>query len=66
MEPSVELAWFGVSTVRLNVGGTVVFLDAFLGRVSAALSNGLGTADVDGADAVLIGHSPLRPPIPRR
>jgi L-ascorbate metabolism protein UlaG (beta-lactamase superfamily) len=53
----VELAWFGVSTFRLRVGSTVVFLDAYLDRVPAAPPTGLSTMDVDEADAVLIGHS---------
>jgi L-ascorbate metabolism protein UlaG (beta-lactamase superfamily) len=57
MDLPVELAWFGVSTFRLRIGGTVVFLDAYLDRVSAAPPNGLGTADVDEAQAILIGHS---------
>ena len=57
MDAAVELAWFGVSTFRLRIGGTVVFLDAYLDRVSAAPPNGLGTADVDEAHAILIGHS---------
>jgi len=57
MDGAVELAWFGVSTFRLRIGGTVVFLDAYLDRVSAAPPNGLGTADVDEAHAILIGHS---------
>jgi L-ascorbate metabolism protein UlaG (beta-lactamase superfamily) len=53
----VELAWFGVSTFRLRVDEVVLFLDAYLDRVNAAPPNGLGTADVDRADAILIGHS---------
>src|SRR5215471_1397202 len=57
MERPVELAWFGVSTFRLRIGGMVLFLDAYLDRVSAAPPNGLGTADVTRADAILIGHS---------
>jgi L-ascorbate metabolism protein UlaG (beta-lactamase superfamily) len=53
----MELAWFGVSTFRLRIGPVTVFLDAYLDRVSAAPPNGLGTADVTEADAILIGHS---------
>jgi len=54
---AVELAWFGVATFRLRVDEVVLFLDAYLDRVSAAPWNGLGTADVDRASAILIGHS---------
>jgi L-ascorbate metabolism protein UlaG (beta-lactamase superfamily) len=53
----MELAWYGVSTFRVTIGDLVLFLDAYLDRVSAAPPNGLGTADVARADAILIGHS---------
>jgi L-ascorbate metabolism protein UlaG (beta-lactamase superfamily) len=53
----MELAWFGVATFRLRVGPVTLFLDAYLDRVSTAPPNGLGTADVTEADAILIGHS---------
>ena len=53
----MELAWFGVATFRVRVGAVTLFLDAYLDRVSAAPPNGLGTADVIEADAILIGHS---------
>ena len=53
----VELEWFGVSTFRLRVGDTVIFLDAYLDRVAAAAPVGLASGEVTGADAVLVGHS---------
>jgi L-ascorbate metabolism protein UlaG (beta-lactamase superfamily) len=53
----VELEWFGVSTFRLRVGETVIFLDAYLDRVAAAAPVGLASREVTAADAVLIGHS---------
>jgi L-ascorbate metabolism protein UlaG (beta-lactamase superfamily) len=56
-EVPVELEWFGVSTFRLRVGGTVIFLDAYLDRVAAAPPVGLASREVTAADAVLIGHS---------
>ncbi|HMG64747.1 MAG TPA: MBL fold metallo-hydrolase [Streptosporangiaceae bacterium] len=53
----VELEWFGVSTFRLRVGETVIFLDAYLERVPAAAPVGLASREVTAADAVLVGHS---------
>jgi L-ascorbate metabolism protein UlaG (beta-lactamase superfamily) len=53
----VELEWFGVSTFRLRAGRTVIFLDAYLDRVPAAVPVGLASRDVTAADAVLVGHS---------
>jgi L-ascorbate metabolism protein UlaG (beta-lactamase superfamily) len=53
----ITLAWFGVSTFRLTIGDTVVFLDAYLDRVSTAPDVGLRSADVDRCDFVLVGHS---------
>jgi L-ascorbate metabolism protein UlaG (beta-lactamase superfamily) len=53
----VELEWFGVSTFRLRVGDTVLFLDAYLDRVPDAPPVGLASRDVTDADAVLVGHS---------
>lgn len=53
----VTLEWLGVSTYRLTVGDTVLFLDAYIDRVPAAPPVGITTADVDRADFVLIGHS---------
>lgn len=53
----VTLSWFGVSTFRLQVDDTVVFLDAYLDRVPAAPPVGLTTAQVERADYVLVGHA---------
>jgi L-ascorbate metabolism protein UlaG (beta-lactamase superfamily) len=53
----VELEWYGVSTFRLRVGDTVVFLDAYLDRVPAAPPVGLTSREVTAADAILVGHS---------
>jgi L-ascorbate metabolism protein UlaG (beta-lactamase superfamily) len=53
----MNLTWYGVSTFELQVGGVVLFLDAYLDRVSAAPPNGLSSADVTTADSILIGHS---------
>ncbi len=53
----VVLDWLGVSTFRLAVGDTTIFLDAYIDRVPAAPPIGMTTADVRRADYVLIGHS---------
>jgi L-ascorbate metabolism protein UlaG (beta-lactamase superfamily) len=53
----VELEWFGVSTFRLRVGDTVIFLDAYLDRVPSAPPVGLTSSEVTAADFVLVGHS---------
>ena len=57
MTSTAELAWFGCSTFRLAIGDVVVFLDAYLDRVSTAAPVGLTTDQVDRADWILIGHS---------
>jgi L-ascorbate metabolism protein UlaG (beta-lactamase superfamily) len=53
----VSLAWYGVSTFRLEVDGTVLFLDAYMDRVAAAPPVGLSAAQVQRADYVLVGHA---------
>lgn len=53
----VRLDWLGVATYRLTVGDTVLFLDAYMDRVPGAPPVGMGTADVERADWVLVGHS---------
>jgi L-ascorbate metabolism protein UlaG (beta-lactamase superfamily) len=53
----VALDWLGCATFRLTVGDTVVFLDAYIERVASAPPVGLRLADIDRADAILIGHS---------
>lgn len=54
---AVTLDWLGVSTYRLTVDDTVIFLDAYMDRVSAAPPVGLTSGGVDRADCILIGHS---------
>jgi L-ascorbate metabolism protein UlaG (beta-lactamase superfamily) len=51
------LDWAGCATFRLTVGETVVFLDAYLDRVSDAAQPGITVDDVDRADFILVGHS---------
>lgn len=53
----VSLSWYGVSTFRLEVDDTVVFLDAYMDRVPAAPPVGLSTAEIQRADYVLVGHA---------
>src|SRR2546430_7368797 len=53
----ITLDWLGVSTFRLIIDDLVIFLDAYMDRVSAATPVGITTADVARADYVLIGHS---------
>lgn len=53
----VRLDWLGVATFRLRVGDLVVFLDGYIDRVPAAPDVGMRVADVERADAVLVGHS---------
>jgi L-ascorbate metabolism protein UlaG (beta-lactamase superfamily) len=53
----ITLEWLGVSTYRLTVDDTVIFLDAYIDRVPQAPPVGITTADVTRADFVLIGHS---------
>ena len=54
---TTTLDWGGCATFRLNVGNLVVFLDAYLDRVSDAAQPGLQVDDVDRADFILVGHS---------
>jgi L-ascorbate metabolism protein UlaG (beta-lactamase superfamily) len=55
MNPTLD--WGGCATFRLNVGNLVIFLDAYLDRVSDAAQPGLQVDDVDRADFILVGHS---------
>lgn len=51
------LDWYGCATFRLTLGGTVVFLDAYVEHAPGA-PGADGTADdVDRADWILVGHS---------
>jgi L-ascorbate metabolism protein UlaG (beta-lactamase superfamily) len=54
---AVTLDWLGCATFRLTVGDLVVFLDAYMDRVSSAPDVGMRTKDVKKADYVLVGHS---------
>jgi L-ascorbate metabolism protein UlaG (beta-lactamase superfamily) len=54
---TVTLDWLGCATFRLTVNDLVVYLDAYMDRVSSAPDVGLTTAEVDRADYVLVGHS---------
>jgi L-ascorbate metabolism protein UlaG (beta-lactamase superfamily) len=53
----IHLEWLGVSTFRLTLGSTVVFLDAYMDRVPSAPPVGLSSSDVERADYILVGHS---------
>jgi hypothetical protein len=53
----VALDWLGCATFRLTVGATVVFLDAYIERVSTAPDVGLRVREIAHADAILVGHS---------
>ena len=54
---TVTLDWLGVATFRLQIDDLVLFLDAYLDRVPAAPPVGLGSAEVERADFILVGHS---------
>lgn len=54
---TVTLEWLGVATFRMTVGDTVIFLDAYLERVTAAPPVGITLAEIDRADWVLVGHA---------
>lgn len=53
----ITLDWLGVSTFRLAIDDLVIFLDAYIDRVSGAPPVGITTKDIERADFVLIGHS---------
>jgi L-ascorbate metabolism protein UlaG (beta-lactamase superfamily) len=54
---AVTLDWLGCATFRLTVDDLVIFLDAYMDRVSSAPDVGLRTSEVTRADYVLVGHS---------
>jgi hypothetical protein len=54
---SATLDWLGCATFRLNLAGLVVFLDAYMDRVSSAPPTRFSTGSVDRADWVVVGHS---------
>jgi L-ascorbate metabolism protein UlaG (beta-lactamase superfamily) len=51
------LQWFGTATWRLVVDDTVVWLDAYMDRAPTAAPLPYGSAGVDRADYVLVGHT---------
>jgi L-ascorbate metabolism protein UlaG (beta-lactamase superfamily) len=53
----ITLEWLGCATFRLTVDELVVFLDAYMDRVSTAPPVGLSASQVDRADFILVGHS---------
>jgi L-ascorbate metabolism protein UlaG (beta-lactamase superfamily) len=53
----VELSWLGVSTFRLQVDDTVIFLDTFVDRPPNMPQVGVASKDVERADLILVGHS---------
>jgi L-ascorbate metabolism protein UlaG (beta-lactamase superfamily) len=54
---TVTLDWLGCATFRLTVDDLVIFLDAYMDRVSSAPDVGLKAREVTKADYVLVGHS---------
>ena len=54
---NITLDWLGVATFRVVIDDLVLFLDAYMDRVPEAPPVGLGSAEVDRADFVLVGHS---------
>jgi L-ascorbate metabolism protein UlaG (beta-lactamase superfamily) len=54
---AITLDWLGCATFRLTIDHLVVYLDAYMDRVSSAPPVGLSTAEVGRADFVLVGHS---------
>lgn len=54
---AITLDWLGCATFRLSVDDFVIFLDAYIDRVPAAPSVGISAAEVDRADAILVGHA---------
>ena len=53
----ITLDWLGCATFRLTVNDLVIFLDAYIDRVSSAPDVGLKLKEVTKADYVLVGHS---------
>lgn len=54
---AVTLDWLGCATFRMQVDDYVIFLDAYMDRVPSAPPVGLAAAEVEQADAVLVGHA---------
>ncbi|MDA0350888.1 MAG: MBL fold metallo-hydrolase [Chloroflexi bacterium] len=54
---AVILDWLGCATFRMTVDDYVIFLDGYIDRVPSAPPVGITAAEVDRADAVLVGHA---------
>ena len=54
---AVTLDWLGCATFRLQVDDFVIFLDGYIDRVPSAPPVGISAAEVDRADAILVGHA---------
>jgi hypothetical protein len=53
----VTLDWLGCATFRLVRDDLVIFLDAYVDRVSSAPPTGMTTARVEEANWIVVGHS---------
>jgi L-ascorbate metabolism protein UlaG (beta-lactamase superfamily) len=51
------LDWYGCATFRLTIGDLVVFLDAYIDRVTDAPGTGMTADDIEHADWIVVGHS---------
>jgi len=54
---TATLDWLGCATFRLEIGGLVVFLDAYVDRVPSAKPVGTTIDQIDRADWIVVGHS---------
>ena len=54
---TATLDWLGCATFRLEVANQVIFLDAYVDRVSSAPPTGIAIDEIDRADWIVIGHS---------
>jgi hypothetical protein len=54
---AVTLDWLGCATFRLTVDNFVIFLDGYIDRVPSANPVGITAAEMDRADAILVGHA---------
>ena len=51
------LDWYGCATFRLRTADLTIFLDAYIDRAPIAPGSGLGAADIDECDWILVGHA---------
>ena len=54
---TARLDWYSCATFRLTLGSLVLFLDAYIDRVPAAVGTGLRADDIERADWIVVGHS---------